>query len=191
MDYKGISIEVTRNVYPPAEDSFMLADAARKAGSVLEIGCGSGIVSLAWAMAGNEVLGVDINPEAVSCARENAKRNSISAKFIESDLFSNVGGMYDAILFNPPYLPTDDSEKLEGNINHAFDGGQDGRLVLERFLNGLKSHLKKDGELFLIQSSLNNLESTKSELMEMGFSIELEKKDFFFEKLYLIRGMMT
>lgn len=191
MDYKGLNFEIPYSVYLPDEDSFLLAESAKKIGNVLEIGCGSGLVSLAWAKKGNEVTGVDINEEAVKCSILNAEKNHISAKFFFSDLFSNVSGKFDAILFNPPYLPTTNEQKLAEPLNHAFDGGLDGRTVLDRFLNSFSSYLKQNGELFLIQSSLNNFESTKSILEDLGFILEIEKQDFFFEKLYLIRGMMT
>ncbi len=186
--YKGLRFTVPESVYQPAEDSFMLADAAYQSGEVLEMGCGCGIVSLCWAKE-NKVLGADINPEAVRAAKENAQANGLQATFILSDLFSDIGGRFDVILFNPPYLPTSDDERLEGDINRAFDGGADGRAVLDRFLDGFEKHLKPDGTLFLVQSSLNGLDQTISVLEDKGFRAEaVEKYGFFFEKLCLLRA---
>jgi len=184
--YNSLKLTIPGTVYAPAEDSYMLAASAFSAGKVLEIGCGSGIVSLSWAKF-NEVTGVDINPDAVAASKENALKNNIKASFIQSDLFSNVEGKFDAILFNPPYLPTEQSEKLRGKINHAFDGGADGRAVLTHFLDEFEKYLQPSGKLFLIQSSLNDYDKTIERLHELGFSTEIiEKNDFFFEKLYLI-----
>ncbi len=181
-------MHVPGDVYPPAEDSFLLAGAACEAGDVLEIGCGCGIVSLSWA-GQNSVLGVDINPSAVETSIENASRNNLGAVFRESDLFSNVSGKFDAILFNPPYLPTNDDEKMDGNINKAFDGGKDGRETLERFLSEFSGYLKENGSLYLVQSSLNNIDSTIARLRHLGFRVEtLGKHEFFFEKLILIKA---
>jgi release factor glutamine methyltransferase len=188
ISYKELKLHVPEEVYPPAEDSFLLAGAACKAGEVLEIGCGCGIVSLSWAK-DNTVLGVDINPSAVEASIENASRNSISATFRESNLFSNVSGKFDAILFNPPYLPTSKQEKLEGHINKAYDGGKDGRETLEKFLSEFSGYLKDDGTLYLIQSSLNNIESTMARLRHLGFKVEeIGKHEFFFEKLILLKA---
>ena len=110
ISFGPLRIGVLPTVYEPAEDSFMLATCASSlSGKILEIGCGSGIVSLSAAAASpkNEVLGVDINAEAVKCARQNAETNGIrNAKFAVSDLFEGVNGKFDGILFNPPYLPT-------------------------------------------------------------------------------------
>lgn len=188
ISYKQLKLHVPDDVYPPAEDSFLLAGASCEAGDVLEVGCGSGIVSLSWA-GKNNVLGVDINPSAVKTSITNASRNGIKASFIESDLFSNVPGKFDAILFNPPYLPTSDEEKLEGNINRAFDGGKDGRETLERFLSEFSGHLKAGGTLYLIQSSLNDIDSTLSRLRALGFTVEtIGKHEFFFERLVLLKA---
>ncbi len=176
------------SVYLPAEDSYMLADAAYRTGDVLEVGCGCGIVSLSWARE-NNVLGADINPEAVQAAKENAQANGLHADFIQSDLFSAIEGRFDVILFNPPYLPTSDDERLEGGINMAFDGGTDGRAVLDRFLECFEEHLKPDGTLFLVQSSLNGLDETISILESKGFNVEImEKHGFFFERLCLLKA---
>lgn len=187
-------LSVPPEVYPPAEDSFMLAKGAEKLrGDILEIGCGSGIASLSAAAAErkNAVLGLDINPEAVRCAKENAKANKIrNARFAVSDLFSKAPKRkFDAIIFNPPYLPTSEAELIDGPINAAFDGGKDGRKVLNRFLLGFGRFLRPGGTLLLIQSSLNDLEKTKKRLGNLGYKVEIiDEERFFFERLYLVKA---
>jgi release factor glutamine methyltransferase len=189
--YDDLYLVVNENVYHPAEDSLMLADAAKGLkGNVLEVGSGSGLASLSAARSADSVLGVDINPEAVECARVNAERNSISnVEFKPSDLFSGVEGQFDTILFNPPYLPTADDEHVAGQLDKAFDGGKDGRGVLDRFLERFQEHLKPKGILLLVQSSLNDLEETEAKLSSMGFRTEvMGQQDFFFEKLFLLKA---
>lgn len=194
LRFGKLVISVSPEVYPPAEDSFMLARGAESLrGSILEIGCGSGIASLSAAAADrkNKVLGVDVNPEAVACAEANAKANHImNARFVVSDLFSGVPDeRFDAILFNPPYLPTDDSEKVGGRINAAFDGGKDGREVLDRFLAQFSRYLKGGGTLLLVQSSLNDSEKTEEALSALGYAVEvIAEERFFFERISLVRA---
>ncbi|VVC04328.1 putative S-adenosylmethionine-dependent methyltransferase [Candidatus Bilamarchaeum dharawalense] len=192
MKYLGLDLVIYPSVYEPAEDSFLLANAAMKLrGKILEIGCGSGIVSLICAREGGNVLGVDVNPEAVKCAKINAKRNKIkSVQFIESDLFSNVPKQqFDAILFNPPYLPTSREEVIEGDLNLAFDGGPDGLSVIKQFLNHVDSYLKPGGVLLIILSSLTNEKAIIRKLQEMGYKINfIAQEKFFFEKLYLTKA---
>lgn len=195
LSYAGLRLSVPETVYQPAEDSFMLAEAAKTLrGAILDMGCGCGIASLTCAKNNEdgEVVGVDINPEAVSCAKENARQNKIkNAHFIESDRFSHVPEKkFDALLFNPPYLPTSESERLKGPLNHAFDGGKDGRKVLDRFLDAFDSRLKPRGALLLVQSSLNGMQATLARLEGLGYEVTITaKEDFFFECVSLIRAV--
>jgi release factor glutamine methyltransferase len=188
----NLVLHVPDSVYLPSDDSFMLADASGGLqGEVLEIGCGCGIVSLVAAKTAKSVLGTDINPDAVVAARTNAEKNGIgNASFAEGDMFSGLSGRkFDAILFNPPYLPTDESEHLHGHLNKAFDGGKDGRAVLDRFLVQFGSHLKSGGSLFLVQSSLNDSDKTRMILEAAGYTVGVvAEKPFFFEKLYVLKA---
>ena len=191
--YKGLRLLVSDDVYQPAEDSILLADAAsRLQGSVLEMGCGCGIASLACAKNGkSQVLGADINPHAVHCAAENAARNGVkNATFMQSDLFSDIEkSQFDALLFNPPYLSTSEAERLKGPLNHAFDGGASGRAVLDRFLREFDTYLKPSGVLLLVQSSLNDPQKTQQKLKAMGYVLDVtERQNFFFESIYLLKA---
>ncbi len=192
VSHGGLVLHVPDSVYRPSDDSYLLADAAGGLqGDVLEIGCGCGIVSLTASKTAKSVLGTDVNPDAVACAAANAEKNNIgNASFAVGDLFSAVGGRkFDAILFNPPYLPTDESEHIGGRLNLAFDGGKDGRAVLDRFLVRFGSHLKPGGSLFLVQSSLNDLEKTRAMLEAAGYAVEtVAEKPFFFERLYVLKA---
>lgn len=168
------------------------SDCQRTAPRILDMGCGCGIISLACAKANPEsiILGVDKNPNAVENAENNAKRNGIkNTGFAQSDLFSNVKGTFDAIIFNPPYLPTAEREKLRGNLNLAFDGGRSGREVTDRFLAQFPKFLKKGGTLLMVESSLAGIEKTIAKLEKMGFGAKVvEEERFFFEKIVVIEA---
>lgn len=177
------------SVYSPSEDSFLLAKHAPKLkGRILDMCCGSGIQALTNAKANpdNEVIGVDINPEAVECASKNANTNKITnARFIQSDLFEKVEGEFDGILCNPPYLPETES----GNeAELSLSGGETGREFTDRFLDEFEKYLKKGGDVLLIQSSINSKDKTIQRLNEKGFKAEVIDQDaFFFEKIFVIR----
>lgn len=197
LNYGKLRLTLLKDVYEPAEDSFMLADYAKTTkGEILEIGCGSGIVSLTAAAADkkNHVIGVDINASAVKNSNENKKLNNISnVRFILSNLFSKVPKKkFDFILFNPPYLPTKTSEKLRTKLNHAFDGGKSGRRVLDPFLKQFINYLRPTGSLILVHSSLNNPEKTIKFLEKRKFICKiLAEQHFFFEKLLLIKATVN
>jgi release factor glutamine methyltransferase len=192
--YEGVSISVKESVYEPSEDSLLLAKyAPTLKGRVLDMGTGSGLAALANAKANpaNEVIGADISPDAVACATENAKRNKITnARFIVSDFFSSINGKFDGMMFNPPYLPTEYNERVGGPLNHAFDGGKDGRKVLVRFLAGFDARMKPGGTLLLLQSSINGPRRTREALKAMGYSVRfMGRQDFFFESIWVVRAI--
>ena len=167
---KEITLTVPSNVYAPLEDSSMLADAvSREAyGTVLDMGCGSGIQAITAAKK-NEVLKVtaaDFSPHALRAAKTNAKRNKVDKKikFIQTNLFKKLRGKkFNTIIFNPPYLPVDErDEGIEKFTRATWDGGKDGRKLLDPFLQKFDNHLQPNGVLLLVQSSLNNPKKTKS-----------------------------
>ena len=86
-------VVISDEVYEPREDSYLLKKCVEEhaAGSVLEIGTGSGIQSVAAALsdAVEKVTAVDINPKALTAARKLAKKESVDAKIVfkKSDLF--------------------------------------------------------------------------------------------------------
>lgn len=193
IEYDNLVFEIFPTVYTPHADSFMLAKFSRDLkGRILDIGCGCGIQSLINAKNNpeNRVVGVDINEKAVENSIHNAKLNNIeNVEFFHSDLFSEVKEKFDAIIFNPPYLPTSEQEKLRDAENFAFDGGIDGRKILDVFFKEFESYLVSGGLLLLVQSSLNNLEKTKENLLSKKFSFEiLNEEKFFFEKIYVIKS---
>ena len=106
-----IKIKEFGGVYQPAEDSWMMCNHLPKdLGSVLEIGCGSGIVSIHMAKNENTVTSVDINPKAVKATKFNAKQNSVNIEVIQGNMFEELQDRkFNSIVCNPPYLPpTDD-----------------------------------------------------------------------------------
>lgn len=67
--------------------------------SLLDYGCGSGILAIAAAKLGaGDVLGVDIDPQAVSAATSNAERNNVSARFADST--GEIKGQFDIVVAN-------------------------------------------------------------------------------------------
>lgn len=193
-EFEGLKLKIPKTVYEPSEDSFMLAKGAlevKQGSKVLEVGCGSGIASICALKAKAEVLGVDISLDAVECAKENAAKNNFKGKFIQSNLFEKVPkGKFDVIMFNPPYLPTELKDKLNGPLNHAFDGGKDGRKVLDVFLDQFDNYLKKGGYLLLVQSDLNGPIKTRRKLKKMNYEVEvLFKESFFFETVFIYKAI--
>jgi len=183
------------DVYKPAEDTFLLLDnlKVRSGETVLEVGCGNGIVSLTAAQHANRVVATDINPSAVEAVKRNAKLNRLEGK-VEARvglLFKPVAGeRFDLIIFNPPYLPQEPKEKI-GRLELAWSGGPTGREVSNMFIENVRTVLKEGGRVLLIQSSVSAGEKTIDHLKRKGFSVRvLGKRKLDFETLLCIEAQL-
>jgi release factor glutamine methyltransferase len=167
--YRDKEFELLDGVYDPSEDSYMLVEAALaevKAGEkVLEVGTGSGIVSL-FLKDRADVVATDISP--LAC--ENARRNGVEV--VRADLYHGICGPFDLVIFNPPYLPTADEDRLGSWLDHAFDGGPTGRKVIGRFLEGIGSILPPCGRVLTVFSSLTGIDEVEEMYRRHGFSVE-------------------
>ncbi|CAG0952919.1 cobalt-precorrin-6B (C15)-methyltransferase [Methanosarcinales archaeon] len=186
IHYKNTIIKTNHHVYEPAEDSFLLAEAAldqiKGSERILEVGCGSGIISAVIKNnTGARITGVDINPYAAACTRDNG------VEAIRGDLLNCIRGKFDIIIFNPPYLPTNESERTDDWINIALDGGSDGREIINRFLEDAVHHLDDNGRILILLSSFTGIEEVKSKMKELGYDIkEKNTERISFEQLLVI-----
>ena len=186
-------INTDDNVYVPAEDSYLLAENLEIEcnQSVLEIGTGTGIVAMYASRFTDKITVIDINLDACKLAEDNFKANNIeNIEVLFGNLFCPVKSRkFDVILFNTPYLPTENDEVLEDNINYAFDGGLNGRKVIDLFLNEVKNHLNEGGIVQMIQSSLADVNNTIEKFDRLGFICEIKKSEhYFFEDIVLINA---
>lgn len=184
MEYKdGLDMAEDPEVYPPSEDSILLTESLdiRIGEKVLEIGTGSGIVSIQCALNGADVVCGDINPRAVALARRNAAANGVGIDVRETDVYSNIEGRFDTIVFNLPYLPVED----EGELAKAWSGGPDGLGPLPRLLEGAPEHLLPDGRVVVVVSSLMDRAGLDKTLE--GYEVKvLGELPLFFERLQVL-----
>ena len=193
MKMGKFEIETDDLVYIPSDDTFLLAEnlEIKKGQSVLEIGTGSGLVSMYASLLTDDVTATDINYNALELAEKNFKLNNINTIKLEfGDLFEPVKDKkFDVILFNTPYLPTDSDDIINDDLNYAFDGGLDGRKVIDRFIDQVSNHLNDKGIVQIIQSSLSDNDRTLDMFDRNGFVAEIaESEKFFFEEIVLINA---
>ncbi len=171
-------------VYIPAEDSYLMSRILREQIpnlieknhdlKFLEIGAGSGIhlqTALSSGIKQENIFSSDIDRKAVSHC------NLLGFNCIHSDLFKEIKGKYDIIIFNPPYLPEDSREPK--NSRKDTTAGKKGNEIIIRFLQEAKNHLNKNGKIFLITSSLSE---------DVPFSsLDYEAREIGCEKLFFER----
>ena len=173
-------------IYEPAEDSYLLQKYVQKyaSGRVLDLGTGSGIQALAAAenISVREIIAVDINYDAIAKLKSVFHSKIVSKiKYLVSDLFSNVSGKFDTIIFNPPYLPQD--KNIE---DPALYGGKHGYKLSEKFFAQVSPHLAPKGKILFLFSSFTNKKKI-DEIIETNLleAEQLEQQHLHFEDLYV------
>ena len=183
-----LKLTYTNGVYRDAEDSWLLQEQvkkyAKKEMKVLDVGTGTGIQAITAAKQGADVMAVDINPKAVELAKKNAELNNVKINILESDLFLNVKGKFDLIIFNAPYLPSDEppvkqTELWEGVKDPAWSGGKE---LIMKFIKEAKKYLNKDGKIIIVFSSLTKLDIEGIEILDSK-RFEYHSTDIYAERI--------
>lgn len=145
VDCDGLKILVQRGVYSTAEDTQLMMETVKMLPieNFLEVGCGTGVISIFLAKQGNAGIGVDINDLAVENSRLNAQKyNVANVKFLKSNGFENVKGKFDIIICNPPYTKHD----VLDDIDRMFWDPKDEMKTV--FFSQVSNFLNKDGRVY-------------------------------------------
>lgn len=178
---------VETDVYGAAEDSQLLATAALEAiepgWTVLDCGTGSGYVGERVRETGARVIASDLNPYACEQARDRG------LEAVRADLLDPFHpGVFDAVAFNPPYLPTDPENEWDDWMEVALSGGESGRAVIEPFLESVERVLAPGGVVLLLVSSLVGFETVVGHAENAGFETSVVTEESFpFETLSVLK----
>ena len=190
---ESFDFDVFDGVYPPAADTYLLLDTItiKPTDSVLDVGCGAGLATLVAASRALRVVSIDISLLAVRNTSENLRKNGLghNVAVVQSDLFVGLSkaAKFSMIMFNPPYLPEDD---MNTKMDHALVGGKDGSELTQRFVNEASSHLVEDGILYVIVSTLEDIDAIIRTFNENNFQVEqVNESPLFFEKIQVLKGI--
>ena len=170
-------------VFRPISDSWMLVDALRREtlpprAETLDLCTGSGVIAVAAAMRGvRRATAIDVSRKALVSTQLNARLNNARVRTLRGDLFAPVTGeRFDAITSNPPYVPAPTDELPTKGLARAWDGGVDGRLLLDRVLDDAPVHLNPGGFLLVTHSTLIGLDETVRRMEAGGLEADVVQR---------------
>jgi len=184
-EFHGLAFRVDKRVLIPRPDTETLVDVAiartkhvSMSMRLLDLCTGSGCVAIAIAKQRptSSVFAVDLSPDAVALARENAHRiGTYNVAVLEGDLFAPIGERkFDVVTANPPYIATAEIETLQADIRDfeprlALDGGADGLDVARRIVDAAPAHLVPGGVLAM-EIGAGEADATRALFEARGFT---------------------
>ena len=194
-DFYGLRLFLSPETLEPRPDTETLVDAilpflrqlAAREGNcrILDLGTGTGAIAVALLAEVPQAtaVGVDISAEALATAARNAKENGLSERFetVRSDWFEKISGSFHVIVANPPYIPTEELETLQGEVRkfdpaRALDGGADGLDAYRKIAGQAEAYLETPGRVAVEIGHTQKEEVTR--LFEAaGFSVVEARKD--------------
>jgi release factor glutamine methyltransferase len=170
-------------VYVPQQDSYLLIDAMESSGlarrrRVLDLCTGSGVVAIAAAeMGAGSVTAFDICPHAVRFSRENARAAGVDIEIRHAPWTGALAcEPFDLIVSNPPYVPSPRHSSPipgAGGPEWSWNGGVDGRIVLDPLCRSAASLLRSGGSMLLVQSALADAGRSLNVLRDSGLDADI------------------
>ncbi|MFJ4973649.1 HemK2/MTQ2 family protein methyltransferase [Streptomyces sp. NPDC088755] len=165
-------------VYAPQHDTHLLMRAvgrelADPGKRVLELGTGSGALAVHAARLGARVTAVDISRRAVLCAKLNAALHRQRVSVRHRDLSTFGRGGFDLVISNPPYVPAPVALPPVRGKARAWDGGLDGRAVVDQVCVTAATVLGPGGTLLMVHSAMCGVDVTIDALHGLGLDAQV------------------
>lgn len=159
--------------------------------------CGSGEVceALASTLQDSICICTDVNCLAVQkTGRLLAQTGILNTDMVMTDMFTALrpGTEFDVIVFNPPYVPTDEEELQRAlqsrDISASWAGGKDGRQVIDTFLSDVGDFLSRNSVVYLVLLDANKPEEVMENARRLGYSVKtVKQRKAGIEQLYILR----
>ena len=191
-EFYSLNFKVDDSTLIPRPDSETLIDTVLswhredtyKPLRILDICTGSGclLLSLLYHMPQSEGIGTDISKQAITIARRNAGHLKLAkrAKFLLCNLTDDVDGLFDIVVANPPYVPTQSLKGLEPELAYeplsALDGGLEGMDIYTNLAHHVAAHLAKNGRA-IIEIGIGQEKTVAMMFANEGLSLLDEHRD--------------
>lgn len=175
------------SIYPPSEDTFLLADSALEAETAAEVGCGSGAATISLAEKAAYLVAVDIHADAAFETKRRLKSAALDHKtdVVVADMLSPFRDeAFHVVYSNPPYLPC----PYEGE--ELWCGGDEGVEFSTRLSRQAWTRLRKQGFLVIIASTLSNTGRLLDSLGKMYTQVKVHRniKVGLYEELIVVEA---
>lgn len=160
VPFLGCTIDLRhRTLIPRPETEYWtertICEIGSRMAECLDLFCGSGCVGIAILKHCSRATMVfaDLDPVAIRQTRINLRLNGIQSdryRIVQSNIFAEIGGGFDIVVANPPYIPLTRRDKVAGSVTEfepatAVFGGRDGLALVRKFISGLSKHLRSGG----------------------------------------------
>lgn len=192
QSFMGYEFLVNESVLIPRQDTEVLVETVLEfmepKSRILDLCTGSGCILLSLMKLGQkcgkcpkEGMGTDISEDALKVAKANAAQLQVSALFSKSDLLEQVTGVFDIIVSNPPYIASEEIQKLQEEVKfhdplQALDGGEDGLLFYRKIIEQAGEHMRRGGWLFF-EIGYDQGEAVSELMRAKGYCNVIIKKD--------------
>ncbi|NYH76818.1 release factor glutamine methyltransferase [Actinopolyspora biskrensis] len=172
FSYLGRTIGVPPSVQPILPVSHLLGEAVlsevRPGDRVLDMGTGSGVNAVLAASVASEVCAVDVNPAAVRAARDNAELNGVAerVRVLNGDVFDAVTGLFDLIVFDPPFRWFAARDATEAAITDP------GYRTLTTFFTHVRRHLARKGRMLVFFGTSGDVDYLLELAAEQELTVE-------------------
>ena len=192
----GFEIGVNRHALVPRPETELLAELGweflstlnHQLSTALDFGTGTGCIAIALAAKcqSTKILALDVSPEALALARQNASANKVTERieFLQGDGIATLpkDESFDLIISNPPYIPSAEIATLQLEVRDfdpraALDGGADGLDFYRKLAREAKPFLKPDGKIML-EFGDGQAEAVKDILKTQKWIVEAVKEDY-------------
>ena len=185
-EFYGLPLQVDARVLDPRPDTETLVDWALEviapltSPRVVDLGTGSGAIALALQSQRTDaqVLAVDASTDALAVARANAERLGLPVQFHQADWLAGVEGPFDAIVSNPPYIPSADPHlaALTHEPLQALVSGAEGLEDIRTIVAQAPTHLRPGGWL-LLEHGYDQAQAVQALLAARGFAQVQSRND--------------
>jgi release factor glutamine methyltransferase len=195
-EFHGLDLLLSSETLEPRPDTEILVDtmlplvgrvtASKGAARILDLGTGTGAIILALLKESpsSSGIGSDISLDALSTAKTNAVRFGLDQRFqaVRSDWFTEISGLFDIIVSNPPYIESAVIPDLEPEVRNfdplaALDGGPDGLCAYREIAAGAGDFLETNGFIG-VEIGFDQKDTVTEIFAAAGFILAQAKRDY-------------